>query len=81
MALKKKKITFFVDTFGPIITGVRFKIPKLMYVRANIMCSLWSPCFAGPAEVPGVHLGQCTEELLLQKGTSTLEVLAQAGAN
>ena len=30
---------------------------------------------------PGVHLGQCTEELLLQKGTSTLEVLAQAGAN
>ena len=41
MALKKKKkITFFVGTFGPKITGVRVKIPKLIYARANIVGTL-----------------------------------------
>jgi len=37
LKIKKNKNTFFVGTFGPIITGVRVKIPKLMYVRANIV--------------------------------------------
>ena len=38
---KTKKITYFVGTFGPIIIGVRVKIPKLMYVRANILATLY----------------------------------------